>query len=71
MRVLTAIRYKNGDRELMPMEPHIGEESRIKTAQDVVRSVKSDGFVTPGGKQIPGDRIQSVIAMVQRDPKAA
>lgn len=70
MRVLTAIRYKNGDREIMPMAPHVGEESKIKTAQDVVRSAMANGFVTPNGKSIPPERIRAVIVM-QNDFKAA
>ena len=71
MRVLVAIRYKNSDREVLPMQPAINKESMINTAQKTVRSILTHGFAVPGGRTVPADRIQAVLAMVPRDPQAA
>ncbi len=53
-----AIRYTDGDREVLPVEPRKGF-----TKQQVAEAIKREGFVDVEGDYITYEIIQSVIVL--------
>lgn len=66
MRVLAAVRYKNGDRQVWAFNTDDEDLREVSRRMGVF-----NGFYTAHKTLVPPERIQTVLIMQADDPKAA